>query len=110
MSGVDEDEITFTEELYEIIPKDTRQPYDVREVIARLVDGSKFHEFKANYGSTVVCGFAKIMGYPVGIIANNGVLFSESSLKSTHFIEMCCQRNTPLVFLKYSWVYGWKGL
>jgi acetyl-CoA carboxylase carboxyltransferase component len=88
------------EELYEIIPKDSRQPYDVREVIARLVDGSKFHEFKANYGHTVVCGFAKIMGYPIGIIANNGVLFSESSLKSTHFIEMCCQRKIPLVFLQ----------
>jgi len=88
------------EELYEIIPEDSRQPYDVREVIARLVDGSKFHEFKANYGPTVVCGFAKIMGYPIGIIANNGVLFSESSLKSTHFIEMCCQRKIPIVFLQ----------
>ena len=88
------------EELYEIIPEDSRQPYDVREVIARLVDGSKFHEFKANYGPTVVCGFARIMGYPIGIIANNGVLFSESSLKSTHFIEMCCQRKIPLVFLQ----------
>jgi acetyl-CoA carboxylase carboxyltransferase component len=88
------------EELYEIIPEDSRQPYDVREVIARLVDGSKFHEFKANYGPTVVCGFARIMGYPIGIIANNGVLFSESSLKSTHFIEMCCQRKIPIVFLQ----------
>jgi 3-methylcrotonyl-CoA carboxylase beta subunit/propionyl-CoA carboxylase len=88
------------EELYEIIPKDSRKPYDVREIIARIVDSSKFHEFKANYGTTVVCGFSKIMGYPVGIIANNGVLFSESSLKTTHFIEMCCQRNTPLVFLQ----------
>ena len=88
------------EELYQIIPKDSRKPYDVREIIARIVDSSKFHEFKANYGNTVVCGFSKIMGYPVGIIANNGVLFSESSLKATHFIEMCCQRRTPLVFLQ----------
>jgi len=88
------------EELYEIIPKDSRKPYDVREIIARIVDSSKFHEFKANYGTTVVCGFSKIMGYPVGIIANNGVLFSESSLKVTHFIEMCCQRKIPLVFLQ----------
>ena len=88
------------EELYQIIPKDSRKPYDVREVIARIVDSSKFHEFKANYGTTVVCGFSKIMGFPVGIIANNGVLFSESSLKATHFIEMCCQRKIPLVFLQ----------
>ena len=88
------------EELYEIIPKDSRKPYDVREIIARLVDSSKFHEFKSNYGTTIVCGFSKIMGYPVGIIANNGVLFSESSLKATHFIEMCCQRKIPLVFLQ----------
>ena len=95
-----EDPIYDTQELYEIIPHDSRLPYDVREVIARLVDGSKFHEFKSNYGKTIVCGFAKIMGYPVGIIANNGVLFSESSLKTTHFIEMCCQRKTPLVFLQ----------
>ena len=95
-----EDPIYETQELYEIIPHDSRLPYDVREVIARLVDGSKFHEFKSNYGKTIVCGFAKIMGYPVGIIANNGVLFSESSLKATHFIEMCCQRKTPLVFLQ----------
>jgi len=87
-------------ELYQIIPKDSRHPYDVKEIIARLVDSSKFHEFKANYGKTIVCGFAKIMGYPVGIIANNGILFSESSLKATHFIEMCCQRKIPLVFLQ----------
>ena len=72
----------------------------IRDRIARLVDSSKFHEFKANYGTTVVCGFSKIMGYPVGIIANNGVLFSESSLKATHFIEMCCQRKIPLIFLQ----------
>jgi acetyl-CoA carboxylase carboxyltransferase component len=95
-----EDPIYDTQELYEIIPHDSRLPYDVREIIARLVDGSKFHEFKSNYGKTIVCGFAKIMGYPVGIIANNGVLFSESSLKTTHFIEMCCQRKIPLVFLQ----------
>ena len=87
-------------ELYQIIPKDTKQPYDVREIIARLVDSSNFDEFKENYGKTIVCGFARIMGYPVGIIANNGVLFSESSLKATHFIEMCCQRYIPLVFLQ----------
>ena len=87
-------------EIYQILPKDARQPYDVREVIARLVDSSEFHEFKANYGKTIVCGFSRIMGYPVGIIANNGVLFSESSLKATHFIEMCCQRDIPLVFLQ----------
>ena len=89
-----------SQELYEIIPHDSKLPYDVKEIIARIVDSSNFHEFKSNYGKTIVCGFAKIMGYPVGIIANNGVLFSESSLKATHFIEMCCQRNTPLVFLQ----------
>ena len=95
-----EEPLFNTEELYQIIPKDSRKPYDVREIIARIVDSSKFHEFKANYGTTVVCGFSKIMGYPVGIIDNNGVLFSESSLKATHFIEMCCQRKIPLVFLQ----------
>jgi 3-methylcrotonyl-CoA carboxylase beta subunit len=77
-----------------------RETYDVREVIARLVDGSKFREFKARYGTTLVCGFARIHGYPVGIIANNGVLFSESALKATHFIELCDQRGIPLVFLQ----------
>jgi len=87
-------------EIYGIIPKDSRVPYDVREVIARVVDGSRFHEFKARYGNTLVCGFAHIWGYPVGILANNGVLFSESALKATHFIEMCCHRKTPLVFLQ----------
>ena len=87
-------------DLYEIIPSNPKQSYDVREVIARLVDASKFHEFKSNYGKTIVCGFARIMGYPVGILANNGVLFSESSLKATHFIEMCCQRKIPIVFLQ----------
>ncbi len=87
-------------EIYGVIPKDSRKPFDIREIIARVVDGSKFHEFKALYGETIVCGFARIMGYPVGIIANNGVLFSESALKGTHFIEMCCQRKIPLVFLQ----------
>ena len=95
-----EDPIYSPEELYEIIPEDSKLPYDVKEIIARLVDGSKFHEFKSNYGKTIVCGFANIMGYPIGIVANNGVLFSESSLKATHFIEMCCQRKIPLVFLQ----------
>jgi acetyl-CoA carboxylase carboxyltransferase component len=87
-------------ELYGIIPVDTRKPYDVREVIARLVDGSRMHEFKARYGATLVTGFARIFGYPVGIIANNGVLFSESALKATHFIELCCARRIPLLFLQ----------
>jgi 3-methylcrotonyl-CoA carboxylase beta subunit len=87
-------------ELYGIIPSDTRKPYDVREVIARIVDGSRMHEFKARYGTTLVTGFARIFGYPVGIIANNGVLFSESALKATHFIELCCERRIPLVFLQ----------
>jgi 3-methylcrotonyl-CoA carboxylase beta subunit len=87
-------------ELYGIIPVDTRKPYDVREVIARLVDGSRMHEFKARYATTLVTGFARIYGYPVGIIANNGVLFSESALKATHFIELCCARRIPLLFLQ----------
>ncbi|GAK33033.1 methylcrotonoyl-CoA carboxylase beta chain, mitochondrial [alpha proteobacterium Q-1] len=88
------------QEIHGIIPHDTRQPYDVREVIARLVDGSEFDEFKKLYGTTLVTGFAHIHGYPVGIIANNGVLFSESALKGAHFIELCCQRGIPLVFLQ----------
>ncbi|EHP37630.1 carboxyltransferase, partial [Cupriavidus basilensis OR16] len=88
------------EELYGVIPTDTRKPYDVREVIARIVDDSDFDEFKARYGTTLVCGFARIWGYPVGIIANNGILFSESALKGAHFIELCCQRKIPLVFLQ----------
>jgi 3-methylcrotonyl-CoA carboxylase beta subunit len=88
------------EELYGIVPADTRKPFDVREVIARIVDGSEFDEFKALYGTTLVCGFAHIYGYPVGIIANNGILFSESALKGAHFIELCCQRGIPLVFLQ----------
>ncbi len=87
-------------EIYGIIPKDIRRTYDVRKIIACLVDGSEFHEFKAMYGKTIVCGFARICGYPVGIVANNGILFSESALKATHFIELCSQRKIPLVFLQ----------
>jgi len=87
-------------EIYGIIQKDIRKPYDVREVIARIVDGSRFHEFKKLYGDTLVTGFAHIWGFPVGILANNGVLFSESALKATHFIEMCSQRSVPIVFLQ----------
>ena len=87
-------------ELYGIISHDSRKPYEVREVIARLVDGSRMHEFKPRYGTSLVTGFARIYGYPVGIIANNGVLFSESALKATHFIELCCARRIPLLFLQ----------
>jgi acetyl-CoA carboxylase carboxyltransferase component len=83
-----------------VVPRSVRKGYDVREVIARVVDGSRFHEFKALYGSTLVTGFAHIMGFPVGILGNNGVLFSESALKATHFIEMCALRRVPLVFLQ----------
>jgi 3-methylcrotonyl-CoA carboxylase beta subunit len=88
------------EELYGVIPTDTRKPFDVREIIARIVDGSEFDEFKARYGTTLVCGFAHIEGMPVGIVANNGILFSESAQKGAHFIELCCQRKIPLVFLQ----------
>ncbi len=88
------------EELYGIVPSDVRAPYDVREVIARLVDGSEFHEFKALYGTSLVCGFAHIWGIPVAILANNGVLFSESAQKGAHFIELACQRRIPLLFLQ----------
>jgi 3-methylcrotonyl-CoA carboxylase beta subunit len=88
------------DELYGIIPDDVRTPYDVHEVIARIVDGSEFHEFKSLYGSTLVCGFARIWGMPVAILANNGILFSESALKGAHFIELACQRRTPLLFLQ----------
>jgi 3-methylcrotonyl-CoA carboxylase beta subunit len=88
------------EGLYDVVPTDSRTPYDVREVIRRVVDASRFHEFKALYGETLVCGFARIWGYPVGIVANNGILFSESSLKGAHFIELCNQRGVPLVFLQ----------
>jgi acetyl-CoA carboxylase carboxyltransferase component len=87
-------------ELYGVIPADARQSYDVREVIARLVDGSELHEFKARYGETLVCGFARIEGYPVGILANNGILFSQSALKGAHFVELASQRRIPLVFLQ----------
>ncbi len=87
-------------ELYGVIPTDTRKPFDIHEVIARIVDGSEFDPFKARYGTTLVCGFAHIHGMPVGIIANNGILFSESALKGAHFIELCCQRKIPLVFLQ----------
>jgi 3-methylcrotonyl-CoA carboxylase beta subunit len=88
------------EDLYALVPDDVRAPYDVHEVIARLVDGSEFHEFKAHYGSTLVCGFAHIWGMPVAILANNGVLFSESAVKGAHFIELACQRRIPLLFLQ----------
>ncbi|TDP58916.1 carboxyl transferase domain-containing protein [Roseateles toxinivorans] len=87
-------------ELHGVIPTDTRKPFDVREVIARVVDGSEFDEFKARYGATLVCGFAHIEGMPVGIIANNGILFAESANKGAHFIELCCQRKVPLIFLQ----------
>ncbi|MFS2325723.1 carboxyl transferase domain-containing protein [Brucella sp. H1_1004] len=89
-----------SEEILGIVSADTRIPYDVRELIARLVDGSDFDEFKARFGATLVCGFASLYGMPIGIIANNGVLFSEAALKGAHFIELCCQRNIPLVFLQ----------
>ncbi len=88
------------EEIYGVIPTDTRKPYDVREVIARIFDGSEFDEFKALYGTTLVCGFARLYGYPVGIVANNGILFSESAQKGAHFIELCAQRKIPLIFLQ----------
>jgi acetyl-CoA carboxylase carboxyltransferase component len=87
-------------EIYGVVPTDAREPYDVREVIARLVDGSRFQEFKARYGTTLVCGFARFSGFLVGIVANNGILFSESALKATHFIEMCAGRRVPLLFLQ----------
>ena len=89
-----------SKELYGVIPTDTRKPFDVREIIIRLVDGSAFDEFKARFGSTLVCGFARVEGMQVGIIANNGILFSESAQKGAHFIELCCQRKIPLVFLQ----------
>jgi len=95
-----EDPLYDAADLYGLIPADLRKAFDVREVIARLVDGSRFQEFKALYGATLVTGFARIMGYPVGIVANNGILFSESALKGAHFIELCAQRRIPLVFLQ----------
>ena len=88
------------EEIYGVIPQDTRKPYDVREVIARIVDGSRFDEFKARYGATLVTGFARLYGMPVGIVANNGILFGESAQKGAHFIELCAQRGVPLLFLQ----------
>ena len=90
----------IADEVYGVVPKDTRKPYDVREIIARIVDGSDFDEFKARFGTTLVTGFAHLEGMPVGIIANNGILFSESAQKGAHFIELCCQRKIPLVFLQ----------
>ena len=94
------DPLFATDEIYGVVPVDGRKPFDVRDIIARVVDGSEFDEFKKLYGQTLVCGFAHIWGYPVGIIANNGILFSESALKGAHFIELCCQRGIPLVFLQ----------
>ena len=88
------------DEIYGIVPQSTRKSYDIRELIARIVDGSRFHEFKPSYGSTLVCGFARVMGHPVGIVANNGILFSESALKGAHFIQLCAKRGTPLLFLQ----------
>lgn len=95
-----EDPLYDPEELIGVVPADLKTPYDIREVIARLVDGSRFDEFKARYGETLVCGFAHVMGMPVGIIANNGVLFSESAVKGAHFVELCSTRKIPLVFLQ----------
>jgi 3-methylcrotonyl-CoA carboxylase beta subunit len=88
------------DDVYGILPTDTRRPFDIREIIARIVDGSEFQEFKARYGKTLICGFSHIYGYPVGIVANNGILFAESALKGAHFIELCNQRDIPLVFLQ----------
>ncbi|WP_019995484.1 carboxyl transferase domain-containing protein [Aureimonas ureilytica] len=95
-----EDPLYDPEEILGVVPGDLRTPYDIREVIARLVDGSRFDEFKARFGETLVCGFAHVMGMPVGIVANNGVLFSESALKGAHFVQLCSQRGVPLVFLQ----------
>jgi len=99
-SRVVEEPLEPPESLYDVVPADTRTPYDVREVIRRIVDGSRFHEFKKLYGDTLVCAFARIWGHQVGIVANNGILFSESALKGAHFIELCNQRGIPLVFLQ----------
>jgi 3-methylcrotonyl-CoA carboxylase beta subunit len=100
LSGAADEPLYPVEEIYGIIPADTRIPYDVREIISRLVDGSRFHEFKANYGATLVCGFADLYGQKIGIIANNGILFSESAQKGAHFIELCAQRKIPLLFIQ----------
>jgi 3-methylcrotonyl-CoA carboxylase beta subunit len=98
--GPAEEPLADSDELYDVVPTDSRTPYDVREVITRITDGSRMHEFKAEYGTTLVTGFARIHGHPVGIVANNGILFSESALKGAHFIELCDQRGIPLVFLQ----------
>ncbi len=98
--AVVEEPLEDPQELYDVVPTDARTPYDVREVIRRIVDASRFHEFKQLYGETLVCGFARVWGHEVGIVANNGILFSESSLKGAHFIELCNQRGIPLVFLQ----------
>ena len=95
-----EDPLYPPEEIYGVIPRDLRRPYDVRELLARLLDGSRLHEFKPRYGTTLVTGFGRVAGFPVAVLANNGVLFSESALKATHFIEMACQRRIPLLFLQ----------
>ncbi len=95
-----EDPLYPPHELYGVLPRDNRHPYDVHEVLARLLDGSRFHAFKANYGATLVCGFGRWLGYPVGIVANNGVLFSESAQKGAHFVQLCAQRKIPLLFLQ----------
>jgi 3-methylcrotonyl-CoA carboxylase beta subunit len=88
------------DEIYGIVGTNFKRSYDVKEVIARIVDGSRFHEFKAQYGETLITGFARIYGYPVGVVANNGVLFSESALKGAHFVQLCAQRKIPLIFLQ----------
>jgi 3-methylcrotonyl-CoA carboxylase beta subunit len=98
--GGGEEPIYDPEEIYGILPTDTRKPYDARELIARIVDGSRFDEFKARYGTTLITGFAQLYGYPVGLVANNGILFSESAQKGAHFIELCGQRGIPLLFLQ----------
>merc|ERR1719468_237971 len=95
-----EEPLYSSDEIYGIVSENLMKTYDVREVIARIVDGSKFDEFKAKYGETLVCGFSRLYGYPVGILANNGVLFAESAMKGTHFVELCCQRKIPLLFLQ----------
>ncbi len=100
LSGLNDEPLYPVEDIYGVVPQELRQPYDVREIIARLVDGSEFDEFKRNYGTTLVCGFASLHGYRVGIVANNGILFSESALKGAHFIELCAQRGIPLLFLQ----------
>ena len=99
-SEVPEEPAHDIEDLLGLIPMDNRTPVDIKEIIARIVDGSRFHEFKSRYGTTLVCGFAHIHGHKVGIVANNGILFSESSMKGAHFVELCGQRGIPLVFLQ----------